>query len=321
MRLFAHLVGLALAALAGPAQAAAASCTAVAAVPYIVTQPGRYCLTRDVATSSFGFLITTDDVEIDLQGHRLVGPLDPATNEPCIVSYGYERITVRNGAIEGCLIGVFLSDDYDAHWQDVLPGGQHVVEKMDIARSSFRGIRVEGHGNVIRDNVVRFIGGSTAYPVSHMIAIESVGPGATIERNFVHEARGAPGYEGVGISVSDMGSGCIVRHNFLSQAAIDQPVGRGAWPNAGRSTWGIWIGGVATRGLVVEGNSIVNFAHGVTIHRTSQAILTRNTVAGAIVPYYLPTLDGSIGMSTLAEDNICDKANCVERLEQYYILP
>ena len=321
MRAAALLALLVLFAPTAGAQDALSGCTRVDTVPYVVTAPGRYCLVRDQVTPSFGFLIEADDVEIDLEGHRLVGPLDAATNVSCIVSYGHQRITVRNGTIVGCLMGVFLSDDYDRHWQDVLPGGQHLVENMDVARSTFRGIRVEGHGNVIRNNVVRFIGGSSAYPVSHMIAIESVGPGALIEKNYVHEARGAPGYEGVGISVSDMGSGSMLKKNYISMSAIDQPVGRGAWPNAGRSTWGIWIGGGATRGLVVEGNSIVNVAHGVTIHRTSQAILTRNTVAGAIVPYYLPTLDGSIGMSTLSDDNLCDKANCVERLEQYYIIP
>jgi hypothetical protein len=298
----------------------AAGCTRVENVPYIVKAPGRYCLARDVETPSFGFMIEADDVEIDLGGHRIRGPLNPATYESCIVSYGYRHITVRNGAVEGCAMGVFLSDSYDRYWEVGLPGGHHRVEDMDVSRSFFRGIRVEGNANLVRRNVVRHIGGSTAYPVSHILAIESVGPGTVIEGNFVHEARGMPGFEGVGISVSDFGSSTSVRNNFISMSAIDHPVGRGAWPNVGRSTWGIWIGGVWTRGLVAEGNIIVNAAYGITVHRSSHAILARNTVAGAIVPYYLPTLTGT-PLGVLSDDNICDKTRCLETVEQYYIIP
>jgi hypothetical protein len=314
------LAGLPFVTLCPEAQAAA--CTRIEAVPYTITAPGRYCLAGDLTTASYGILVFADDVDIDLAGHRLLGPLDPGSPDSCISAYARRRISVRNGIIRGCAFGVYLSDLFDQYWKSGLEGGHHVVENVEISQSGFRGIRIEGNGNVVRGNIVRHVGGSTVFGKTSMIGIESYGPGATIEGNSVHEVRGWAGYpgEGVGISVTALGAGSVVRDNLVSMSGVNHAESWGPWPSTSRSTWGIWIGGAESRGIVVESNRIVNAVYGITIHRDSRGVMTRNTVAGAVVPFYLPSLDGHPA-SKLGRGNACDKADCLEVVEdEYYLL-
>lgn len=298
-----------------------AACNPIDRLPYVVNQPGDYCVVADLQTTGDGITILANDVTVDLQGYRIRGTLDIRSYSSCIVSFGYRNITVRNGSIRGCSNGIYLSDYFDRDWLVGFKGGGHVVEDMEITGSTFRGMRVEGNGNIMRRNVLNHVGGSIIYPAAVIIGIESLGPGAIIDSNLIHEMRGVtyPG-EGVGIAVNSLGSGTMITRNRISMASHERAQAQGAWAAPGRSTWGIWAGGPPSRGMVIEDNVVTNAIYGITVHRTAQAILSRNAVVGAVIPFYLPSLPDP-PLSTLAGENICDKEVCLERFETEYLPP
>jgi len=321
MKVFKTIRWAVIAAAIMAASPAHAACTAINALPFNIVTPGHYCLTQDVTFTGDGISILADDVSIDLSGHRIQGSLAASTDDYCISSFGYKRISIRNGSIRGCLFGVYLSDLFDTYWLVGFPGGHHVLEDLDISGSRFRGIRIEGNANIIRRNVIQHIGGSTAPVFVNliMIGIETIGPGAIIDSNSVHEVRGLAGVgEGVGIAINALGSGSFMRRNLVSFSGIDKATSFGAWPSTGRSTWGIWVGAPNTRGVVIEDNLIANAVFGITIHRTAQGIFARNTAVGALLPFYLPNGVVGVPLATYSEGNICDKAVCLETFEDMW---
>ena len=297
---------LLLASLCSAALPAFADCTAIDALPYVVVTPGSYCLTGNLATTGNGISIKANDVVVDLQGFRIDGPTDTATKSNGIFGYGYQRITVRNGSVSGFLYGVYLSDYVGPARTagTALPGGLHVVEKLEVRGARFRGIRVEGNGNVVKDNVVRFVGGTTAYANAWVTGIETYGPGAKVTGNVVYEVRGSGSGTGIGIAVYDRSPAVVVSHNTVANASVTaDPLY--VWASDSASTIGIYLGHDA-RSAVVEENQVTNFATGVSIDPAAAALLSRNAVSGSSSGSYVVP-----AASVYAPDNVCDQPTCV----------
>jgi hypothetical protein len=150
------MFGLALAAVAASApMAVAQSCTTITAVPFTITAPGRYCLNADQSTSQASgaaIEIAANDVTLDLQGHTLSGlGAGAATRTDGVHSLDRRRIVVRNGRIVGFFIGV--------HLDIVSDSGNHVVENLRLERNRWKAIKLEGHENMMRSNLVLDTGG------------------------------------------------------------------------------------------------------------------------------------------------------------------
>lgn len=158
--LFAGLV--AFAASAEPAAAETLTCTAISALPAVITTQGTYCLKKDLATamaSGMAIDIQTNNVTLDCNGYKL-GNLaaGPSTLAYGIWADGRSNISVRGCNVRGFRFGILLVDE-----ADIEPVGA-LVEDNRVEGSIQRGITVIAKGSVIRRNLVRGIGGSAVNP-------------------------------------------------------------------------------------------------------------------------------------------------------------
>jgi nitrous oxidase accessory protein NosD len=305
---------LAFALAAAGESAAQVTCTVIASLPHTITASGAYCAESDLDAAGGGLTIAADDVLIDLGGHTIRGPGVNNAVGYCVLAFGRSRITLRNGEIRGCGYGVYLSDLADSIQATggSFSGGYHHVERLRLSQCTFRGIRIEGNGNLVRNVDLRFIGGDAFYPNSSAIGIESLGPGAKIIGNTVHEVRGGGSADqglGIGISLSRMSAGSIVQDNRISNSSIERVVPYTNWPAPSRNTLGIWVGD-NTQGAVVEGNGVSNFRTGISVNPVSRALVARNTVTGAtVISYRMPLVDGAT--PGFGAGNVCDQPTCL----------
>lgn len=308
--------------------------TVIDQLPFDITQSGEYLLDADlISTTGQGISIATNDVTIDFCNNRISASFSGQAQGYGVSAFNRERIVIKNGAISGFMYGIYLSDLADS----VRPigsfdGGGHIIERMSISKCTFRGIRIEGNGNVVRKNLIREIGGCTLYENAYSFGVESFGPGAMIEDNRIYEVRGrgvADIGEGVGISVSDMGDGSVIRDNVITQSSRELNQNYAAWPAESRSSYGIWVGGNSD--VVVDANLVTNYVYGITYKRTARGCFTNNRVNSAIVPYYLPTVsgptlarDGGGNLSNVFPDELLPLRQTpgpVERVERSYLSP
>ena len=153
------LVLLALVLGAVPARAETANCTAITALPTVITVQGIYCFTDNLSTGitlGDAINIQTNNVVLDLNGFKL-GGLAAGLGTLAIGVHATDRqnITVKNGTIRGFLRGIFL--------QDFGASQGHVVEDIRADQNTESGIWVDGSGNIIRNNQVVATGGTTFF--------------------------------------------------------------------------------------------------------------------------------------------------------------
>ena len=141
-----------------------------------------------------------------------------------------------------------MSDDENTGYTT---GGGHLVEEIRAFRNTFRGLRVEGRGALIRNNLIQQTGGTTVFgDGAFAMGIEVYGPGAMVLANFIQDTVAQPLGEAVGISLSDSVFGGVVESNYISNMQL---------PPSG-SSWGIWVGG-GSRTLLTR-NRILRMNHG-----------------------------------------------------------
>lgn len=264
----------------------------IGTLPYTITQPGHYVLSRSIETQGNGIEIAADDVTLDLAGHTLNGPLATDQSSYGIYAFGHDGIEIRNGKINGFQYAVYLSGYSDkAKKSDDLGDGRNVVEHVSVSNSSFRGIRVEGKNSVIRHNIISDIGGDTSIDNAYAMGIETYGRNVQITDNRIEEVRGsgvADIGEGVGISLTYFVDGSVVRGNHISNRSQDLTPDMPAWQTRSRSSYGIWVGGDGATEVLVEDNTIKNFKQGITFKRSEAGAIRGNTVTHSFIPYYLP---------------------------------
>jgi hypothetical protein len=152
--LFPLALGLALA--SSPASAETVKCTAVTAVPAVISTPGIYCLTQSLTApggnGAGGITISADDVVLDLNGWTLSLDTAACGQQSCafsgIVLQGH-RVTVRNGAIRGFAMGILQQSSGSPP-----AAARNVLEGLRISKSVFGIFIATGGGDIIRDNFV-----------------------------------------------------------------------------------------------------------------------------------------------------------------------
>ncbi len=204
------LAALALAAAAAPAGAETLNCTPINAVPAVITLPGVYCFTKSLVTTiSTGKAIDiqANNVVLDMNGHRLGGlGAGLGTTADGIYSFNRQNITIRNGTVRGFLIGVRMGGS----------GGSqgHLVEDVRADLNTYTGIRVEGTGNIVRNNQVVATGGTTSGFTSAW-GIVVIGVGARVINNDVITVTDGGGVS-FGISITDGSDGLAVNNRITS---------------------------------------------------------------------------------------------------------
>lgn len=133
-----------------PAQAEISDCTVIKSVPMKIQKSGTYCFKSDLGTlqsTGKAISIEADNVTIDLNGYRLIGP---ATNPQRLIfgiySNGRNNITIRNGKIEG----FFTAITHDKN----LTGTGHLIENLHIDSSRLSGISLGAALSIIRNNII-----------------------------------------------------------------------------------------------------------------------------------------------------------------------
>jgi len=128
--------------------------TDIATLPYIISKPGSYIVTRDLSLTTLdtpGILITTGSITLDLNGHTLWGPGKTAgvTGAAIGVSVSSSNIIVRNGTIrEWRSIGV-----------DAMNAENSQFESLCCYNNGSYGI-VGGYGSKITGNTCTYNGGA-----------------------------------------------------------------------------------------------------------------------------------------------------------------
>jgi parallel beta-helix repeat protein len=213
-----------------------------------ITAPGSYCLTADhIHSGGVGDIsidIGADDVTLDCNGYRVVGPVIPpdqvAVDDPVAGIYigSSSRVTIRNCRVVGFSTGIFAGRA-DAG----LPRSRDITLVDNTLVSNVRGIFVNVEGNnVIRNNVVTDaqVRGIEAY----------AGPGqVTVSGNEVIRAGDTTWNEGRGgYFSSELGGWMIVEDNQFSDVVA--PPGTAGKP-------AVRLGPIAGPGLMFSGNRIL----------------------------------------------------------------
>ena len=101
--------------LCAPHATAAVTCTPISSLPAVITDPGPYCLTKnlpakhDQESDVAAISIQADNVDIDLRGHTIDGSEGVVLH--AVTAEDHSHISIHNGTIRGFLYGVLLFDN------------------------------------------------------------------------------------------------------------------------------------------------------------------------------------------------------------------
>lgn len=165
------------AAVSAAGVAEAQTCTSISTVPFSITAPGSYCLTRSFQTpiaSGAAISVEADNVTVDLKGFTLEGTAGGKTLAYGVHSMNRSRVTVRNGTIAGFYLGILLNTNNLSLSQN------HVVEKVLVRNCTYTGIQMEGANMILRESTIRDIGGPTGHHPNGVVVCEN-GNGGSIQ--------------------------------------------------------------------------------------------------------------------------------------------
>jgi hypothetical protein len=196
--------------------------TPISDVPFAITWPGHYYLTRDLALlGGTAITVTASDVSIDLNGFTLWGPAAAPLDEHGIeASGGAQRITITNGTIRGWDKGIDLASAAESRIADVLltknkigayVGAQSVIERC-AAHGNGIGVYVGGALSAVRDCHITTSSGNG-------IQLTGTGP-ALVEDSTIYSNNQLNSPATGGISVG-AGRATIRDNEFANNAQFD----------------------------------------------------------------------------------------------------
>jgi hypothetical protein len=189
--------------------------SAITSLPATITTQGIYCLTGDLTTSMTSgnaITINTNNVTIDLNGHKLGGfAAGAGTNAYGIYANQRQNITIRNGTVRGFMLGI-VHDDASSY----TGSSGHLIEDIRADGNTVAGMWILGTGNIIRNNQVVKTGGSTVSDNAH--GILAYGSGSSIMNNDITDTVGQ-GELGISYGVYiNYCSGCAIETNRISNS-------------------------------------------------------------------------------------------------------
>jgi len=233
--------------------------------PTTVTEPGRYALTRNIAAlpGQSAIVIDASGVEIDLNGFTISG-----SNAPVISSSNNNWIAIRNGVIEGGVMGITIENARDV----VIEGlSIHDVERAAVY------LTPTGPYRIVENTV-----GDLGDPDNFAIIVErpagSEGPGR-VEDNLLRMVSG-------GIKLTGGGSD-VIRANDIEYTTLMEGIliedCAGCNVSDNKITFFATTGMIVRRseGCRVGGNLVVapEGLDGIVIDDCSGILIESNTVA------------------------------------------
>ena len=196
------------------------NCTAINAVPFTISSPGSYCLTIDLGHAAFAsgnaITIAANAVVLDLNEHKLGGSA-AGVGTQAIGIYGLNRrqITIKNGTVRGYLRGIWLDDTTGSF----TASRGNLIEDVHAESNTETGIRISGHGSIVRGNKVADTGGTTSSgPNVPTFGIQVFGPENRILDNDVTDT--LPVGSEISVGISAAGEGTIVEGNRVGNGAL-----------------------------------------------------------------------------------------------------
>lgn len=136
--------------------------TAISSLPYVISAPGSYYVTRDLTAGGAGddgITVNASGVSVDLGGFTLSGA--PGTDDGIVVTGFRTNVSIRNGALAG-----WGGDGIDAEFATT-----GMIEGVTVQDTGANGVRAGKH-MLVRGCVVTGAGASGVVIDSHSQVIE-----------------------------------------------------------------------------------------------------------------------------------------------------
>ncbi|MBI4911664.1 MAG: right-handed parallel beta-helix repeat-containing protein [Acidobacteria bacterium] len=238
--------------------------TVISALPYVISNPGRYQVSFNLAygaASGAAITVAASEVDLDLGGFNLMG----GSGATGISLSGVAQVRVRNGYLTGFSTGVQVT------------GGSSGVELTGLTvGGGSLGMYLVGQDLNVHANVVREILSTTGTATGIFVAGQSVRVWDNTVRNVRSTAAGASSHGIlVNSSVGDFTWGSLEGNRIALAAGLS-------------SSYGISVQNAST--MVVLGNQILNARSGLGYYGSGGSIkYGNNIVTGATTAYGIGT--------------------------------
>lgn len=242
-------------------------CIPVLHLPLVINKSGYYCLVKDYkyTDNKNAITINASHVTLDLKQHKIeLMPHNPSNKLYGVYSLNSHHIIIKNGKIRGFMYGVYLADQKGSNTGWNSSSGNYLIENLVLQNNFFRGIRVEGTNQILKNNKIFNTGGSLVFDNAFSIGIEIIGPRARIENNSILDTHAQGSGENIAISFSNncaessaSGNQIFNHYSFLEK--------RAHYRGKSGHSFGIWVGGNPNNPSYVtaKNNRIKNFYYGI----------------------------------------------------------
>ncbi len=187
--------------------------TIITSAPYTITTAGYYQLGANLSYNGTGaqndaiITINANNVTLDLGGHFLSGPTGNTATQLFGV-YANERaqVTVQNGTVSHCYIGVYLIGNGTA----TSNFNNARVQNLVLNRCYYEGVDVEYVTNAdILNNRVTLIGGTTAFTNTSVWGVYTYGTGIRVSGNALSNLTGTGAGTSYGVEIDSSTNGSV----------------------------------------------------------------------------------------------------------------
>jgi hypothetical protein len=260
----------------GESRAETAQCVPIGTVPYYITAPGTYCLTKNIATSTqsgSAITIIADDVTLDCNGHTLSNSLagnlatGVASNDTsdvvvknCMIrnfksgilfSTNHNNITLADNVVIRSGKGIEVSGDRVQLFDNqIIDSRAALLAAYELPWAIYVHPSAQDGSKLSRDVVIRgnrVLGMTSATYDPEGIRLDWA-KSPLIEDNHVAGLEAASGLEAWGI-VASSSTGALVRNNVIIAAAATSTIGLSVW---GETAPAICVGNIL-RGISTPG--------------------------------------------------------------------
>ncbi len=188
-----------------------------------INSPGEYVLVNNLETDGSCIIITSDNVNLDLNGFSITGTNLSSGNFGIDVR-NVSSVMIQNGSIFGFYIGVVFTGDW--YGSDEV-GENNILKDIYVSSSNGTGISVQTQENLTMDSVISFNNSGRGF------YFDSVYNSRFLRLNASSN--------GILTTINSRSSAVFFvfsSNNFLSDIVIDKNVNEGSW-SAGESLFPI----------------------------------------------------------------------------------
>jgi hypothetical protein len=236
--------------------------TPIYSVPFTISEPGLYYLTKNLAysaTTGAAITVQANDVTIDLMGFVISGPGASSGTNHGIYMNGRKNVEIRNGTLRGFgYHGVVEDGEASGH--------QHIVINVRAVGNGWDGIRLAGYGHLVQGCTASENGAYASG--SAWGAGMGIGDGSTVIDNTAHHNVHSGFWLGLGCTVNrntayqnqfygfELGIGSTLTGNTARWNQLDGFYGKlGCTLTGNTASWNSGSGFIVPEGSTVVGNS------------------------------------------------------------------